>query len=274
MKDKKKHKYEAYKKNDAREDEEELLPTSQRTYLGAGSFVSSVPAAVDLDDGTDGEDGGSPLLNSPSFRAVEATVASTGWATRTFMSGCAILLPIFVTVTVTGWLVEAVDGIFSPVFKDIFGLQIFGIGFLTALVLIFLAGLFGQSWIGSVFVRISELVFEKVPLVTQVYSAAKQIGQAIDPKTENTAFKECVLIRHPRHGEYAIAFVTGECRLEGEGDLVIVYVPTNHMYVGDIYLLGREDVLRTNLTVGEGLEVVVSMGMAMPRNLSRRKPIM
>ena len=129
-----------------------------------------------------------------------------------------------------------------------------------------MAGLFGQSWIGSVFVRISELVFEKVPLVTQVYSAAKQIGQAIDPKTENTAFKECVLIRHP--------FVTGECRLEGEGDLVIVYVPTNHMYVGDIYLLGREDVLRTNLTVGEGLEVVVSMGMAMPRNLSRRKPIM
>ena len=120
------HKYEAYKKNDAREDEEELLPTSQRTYHGAGSFVSSVPAAVDLDDGTDGEDGGSPLLNSPSFRAVEATVASTGWATRTFMSGCAILLPIFVTVTVTGWLVEAVDGIFSPVFKDVFGLQIFG----------------------------------------------------------------------------------------------------------------------------------------------------
>ena len=57
--------------------------------------------------------------------------------------------------------------------------------------------------------------------------------------------QECVLIRHPRHGEYALAFVTGECYLEDQGVLTIVYVPTNHMYVGDIYMLQPQDVLKT-----------------------------
>ena len=81
------------------------------------------------------------------------------------------------------------------------------------------------------------MILFKVPFVTQIYSAAKQIGQAIDPTTETSAFKSCVLIRHPRHGEYALAFVTGETTLQDEGSLLIVYVPTNHAYVGDIYML-------------------------------------
>ena len=63
-------------------------------------------------------------------------------------------------------------------------------------------------------IRVSEWVLEKIPFVTQIYSAAKQIGQAIDPRTSSGAFQECVLIKHPRHGEYALAFVTGECRLQ------------------------------------------------------------
>ncbi len=89
-----------------------------------------------------------------------------------------------------------------------------GLGFLTAVLVIFCSGMLAQSWIGSLFVRMTELVFQKLPFVTVIYSAAKQIGQAIDPQSENAAFKECVLIRHPRHGEYALAFVTGECFLQ------------------------------------------------------------
>ena len=205
---------------------------------------------------------------SQVHEAVEAI--TTSWVSRTFMSGCAILLPVAITLVATSWLVEGVDALFSPLYKEMFGFQIFGLGFLTAIALIFVSGMLAQSWIGSVFVRISEFIFQKVPFVTMIYSAAKQIGQAIDPKSENAAFKECVLIKHPRHGEYALAFVTGECYLQENmvsRNLIIVYVPTNHMYVGDIFMLGPEDVIRTSLSVGEGLEIVVSMGMAMPKSL-------
>lgn len=48
-------------------------------------------------------------------------------------------------------------------------------------------------------------------------------------------------------------------------ELYSVYVPTNHIYVGDIFLLGREDVIHTNLSVREGLgdcTALLSLGVA------------
>ena len=36
-------------------------------------------------------------------------------------------------------------------------------------------------------------------------------------------------------------------------ELFSVYVPTNHIYVGDIFLLGKEDIIHTSLSVREGL---------------------
>ncbi len=72
-------------------------------------------------------------------------------------------------------------------------------------------------------------------------------------------------------------------------ELYSVYVPTNHIYVGDIFLLGKEDIIHTNLSVrfagcnqicwcwlyrlhiecyATAAEIVVSVGMALPRNLS------
>lgn len=39
----------------------------------------------------------------------------------------------------------------------------------------------------------------------------------MNPAAENTAaFRECVIIRHPRRGEYAFAFITGQCTLHGD----------------------------------------------------------
>lgn len=68
--------------------------------------------------------------------------------------------------------------------------------------------------------------------------------------------RECVLIRHPRHGEYAFGFITGQTKMttpEGELELFSVYVPTNHVYVGDIFLLAAPDIIRHNLSVREGI---------------------
>ena len=47
---------------------------------------------------------------------------------------------------------------------------------------------------------------------------------------------------------------------QGESKLYSVYVPTNHVYVGDIFLLTSEDIIKPHLSVREGLEIVVSVG--------------
>ncbi|XP_022841880.1 uncharacterized protein LOC111365554 [Olea europaea var. sylvestris] len=55
-------------------------------------------------------------------------------------------------------------------------------------------------------------------------------------------------------------------------ELCCVYVPTNHLYIGDIFLVNANDVIRPNLSVREGIEIVVSGGMSMPQILSTLDP--
>ncbi|MBA0846732.1 hypothetical protein Goshw_006344, partial [Gossypium schwendimanii] len=54
----------------------------------------------------------------------------------------------------------------------------------------------------------------------------------------------------------------------GEEELCCVFVPTNHLYLGDIFLINAKDVIRLNLSVREGIEIVISGGMSMPQILS------
>ena len=122
------------------------------------------------------------------------------------------------------------------------------------------------------------MVLLKIPFASSVYSASKQVSVAIHPSSDSAAFREFVVVRHPRKGEYAFGFITGEVSLEdappeqlrgtrtegGRAALCTVYVPTNHVYVGDVFLLSPDDIIRTNISVSEGLEIVVSMGMSCP----------
>lgn len=76
----------------------------------------------------------------------------------------------------------------------------------------------------------------------------------------SNAFKEVAIIKHPREGEYALGFITSNVVLqtsEGEEELSCVYVPTNHLYLGDIFLINSKDVIRPNLSVREGIGMVV-----------------
>ncbi|KAI3906667.1 hypothetical protein MKW92_013810 [Papaver armeniacum] len=115
------------------------------------------------------------------------------------------------------------------------------------------------------------MVYQRMPFVRHIYNASKQISSAISPDQNTQAFKEVAIIRHPRIGEYAFGFITSSLVLQnysGEEELFCVYVPTNHLYLGDIFLVNCKDVIRPNLSVREGIEIVVSGGMSMPQILS------
>ncbi|XP_024395456.1 protein LIKE COV 1 isoform X1 [Physcomitrium patens] len=191
----------------------------------------------------------------------------SNWASKKFMSGCVILLPIAVTFYITWWFIQFFDSFFSPVY-DYLGIHVFGLGFVTSFAFIFLVGVFGASWIGTSVITVGEWFIKRMPLVKQVYSASKQISAAISPDQNTQAFKEVAIIRHPRIGEYAFGFITSTLVLQnesGDEELCSIYVPTNHLYIGDIFLVNSKDVIRPSLSVREGIEIVVSGGMSMPQ---------
>ncbi|KAK4280891.1 hypothetical protein QN277_012450 [Acacia crassicarpa] len=196
------------------------------------------------------------------------------WASKKFMTGCVILFPIAITFYITWWFIHFVDGFFSPIYAQL-GIDIFGLGFVTSITFLFLVGVFMSSWLGASVLGLGEWFIKRMPLVRHIYSASKQISAAISPDQNTQAFKEVAIIRHPRVGEYAFGFITSSVVLQnysGEEELCCVYVPTNHLYIGDIFLVNTNDVFRPNLSVREGIEIVVSGGMSMPQILSTLDP--
>ncbi|KAL8136986.1 hypothetical protein V2J09_002987 [Rumex salicifolius] len=190
------------------------------------------------------------------------------WASKKFMTGCVILFPIAVTFYITWWFIRLVDGFFSPIYAQL-GISL---GFVTSITFIFLVGIFTSSWLGASVLGIGEWFIKRMPFVRHIYNASKQISAAISPDQNTQAFKEVAIIRHPRIGEYAFGFITswvtlqyiilysinllmysGDMSYSGEEDLCCVYVPTNHLYIGDIFLVNSNDILRPNLSVREAI---------------------
>ncbi|KAF7148354.1 hypothetical protein RHSIM_Rhsim03G0240400 [Rhododendron simsii] len=220
-------------------------------------------------------------------------IVSYSWPLRSV-----ILFPIAVTFYITWWFIRFVDGFFSPIYAQL-GINIFGknihmmevvktgqsfqykvtllacLGFVTSITFIFLVGVFMSSWLGTSVLSLGEWFIKRMPFVRHIYSASKQISAAISPDQNSQAFKEVAIIRHPRIGEYAFGFITSSVVLQnysGDEELCCVYVPTNHLYIGDIFLVNSKDVIRPNLSVREGIEIVISGGMSMPQILSTLDP--
>ncbi|CAK9313828.1 unnamed protein product [Citrullus colocynthis] len=208
-----------------------------------------------------------PSPNSSTRKACYAVLQS--WVSKKFMTGCVVLFPVAITFFITWWFVQFVDSFFSPLYARL-GINIFGLGFVSSLIFIFFVGLFASSWMGATVFWLGEWFIKKMPFVKHIYSASKQISAAISPDQSTTAFKEVAIIRHPRIGEYAIGFITSSVVLQMNGyeELCSVYVPTNHLYIGDVFLIKSEDIIRPNLSIREAIEIIVSVGMTMPQVIS------
>ncbi|XAR73246.1 hypothetical protein NMG60_11007154 [Bertholletia excelsa] len=233
---------------------------------------TSVPLSQSVSDCEDPED---PVKSPPSSPDSSTRKACCfvlqSWVSKKFMTGCVVLFPVAVTFFVTWWFIQFVDGFFSPLYDQL-GIDIFGLGFVTSLLFVFLVGVFVSSWLGATVFWIGEWIIKRMPFVKHIYSASKQISAAISPDQNTTAFKEVAIIRHPRVGEYAFGFITSCVTLQkddGDEELCSVFVPTNHLYIGDILLVNSKDVIRPNLSIREGIEIIVSGGMTMPQRIAQ-----
>ena len=47
-------------------------------------------------------------------------------------------------------------------------------------------------------------------------------------------------------------------------------MPTNHLYVGDVVVLPVSDVIETDLSVEDGMSLMLSAGASVPRVVSER----
>jgi uncharacterized membrane protein len=196
------------------------------------------------------------------------------WFKVRFITGFFVTVPVVLTAYVLWIFYREVDGIFSPIFEQIVGHHVAGLGFLTAVVIIFLVGLIATNVVGRRVLYWGETLLRRIPIFGRVYPAVKDLIEAFSPQ-RRSGFREFVIVEHPREGVYTYGFRTGEVRVEGTKPekLVTVYVPTNHLYLGDIILVPREEIVPTGLTIEDGIRIILSAGTAAPRRIAAPTPM-
>ncbi len=183
------------------------------------------------------------------------------------IAGLVVTVPIGLTIWIFVWLFTEIDKLLQPVIKAIFGHEIIGVGFGVIVVLVFIVGTIATNVIGKRIVHWSESLLEKVPITRTIYVAIKQIAQSFsDP--QKPRFMQVVLIEFPVKGMKTIAFITNEEKDKSGKKFFNVFIPTALNPTGGfVEIVREEDIIRTNLSVEEGLKMAISAGSMSPQGL-------
>jgi len=194
------------------------------------------------------------------------------WFRRSFIAGFFVTVPLFITIAAFIWIFGIVDGLTSPFYERLLGRQVPGLGILTTAVGVMLVGAFATNVIGRRILQRADSYLLRVPVFRTIYAPVKQLAVAFSPDNE-FGFKRVVLVQDGATA--SLGFLTREFTVDrGKGmeEMVAVYVPTNHLYLGDIVICERARASFPDITVEEGLRIFLTGGMALPpriRNTDR-----
>lgn len=180
------------------------------------------------------------------------------------LTGILVVVPLGLTVLVLRFFFNMVDGILQPALKTAFGRAMPGLGLLLTVILLYGIGLLASWVLGRRLIHWGESLLKRIPLVKNVYTAAKQVVETLSlPKGQ--AFKRVVLIEFPRPGLWVVGFVTGEVYNSDGQKLIKLFIPTTpNPTSGYLELVPEDQVRETTLTVEEGIKMLVSGGIISP----------
>lgn len=191
---------------------------------------------------------------------------------RNLIAGLAVSLPILVTFVIIRWLIELADSalaLLPPQLQPdaLFGSHIPGIGVVLALIVLILIGALTTNMVGNHLMRWVDTLLARVPVVRSIYGAMRQLMDAVLGKG-GRAFRQVVLVSFPQDGQWTIGFVTGETSLPvpGESPKVAVFVATTpNPTSGWLLFVSESELIPLDISVEEGMKVVVSGGMLGPK---------
>ncbi|HEX3703217.1 MAG TPA: DUF502 domain-containing protein [Vicinamibacterales bacterium] len=187
------------------------------------------------------------------------------WLRRSFIAGFFVTVPLFITVAALVWLFTIVDGFTTPLYDKLLGRRIPGLGTASTALAIIMVGAFAKNVIGRRVLQRTEGYLLRVPVFRSIYAPVRQLVAAFSPDNES-GFKRVVMIEDAKRG-YALGFLTKEFSVDrgaGPEPLIAVYVPTNHLYLGDIVICERDRASFPDITVEEGISIFLTGGMALP----------
>ena len=198
---------------------------------------------------------------------------------RIIVAGLLVWLPLGVTIFIIRLLLDLLGQTYNiiPEFlrpENLLGFSIPGFEILLSVIIIFGTGLIAANFIGRSLVDWWESFLDKIPLVRNIYSPLKKFAELV--LTDQTqAFTKVLLIEYPRKGLYSLCFQTsnnlGEIETKSGKDVVCVFVPTTpNPTSGLILMVPQEDVIELDMSVEDGLKMIISLGVVVPGEHSNK----
>lgn len=190
------------------------------------------------------------------------------------IAGLLVWMPLGITFLVVKAIVGFLDKtlLLLPVQyqpQALIGFDIPGLGVLLAVILVLTTGMIVANLLGRRMIAAWESLLARIPLVRNLYAGVKQIVEAV-LATDGKSFSKVLLVEYPRKGVWSLAFLTskslGEVQEKTEKDVVSVFIPTTpNPTSGFVLMVPEHEVIELNMTVEEGLKMIISMGVVVPR---------
>ncbi len=193
-----------------------------------------------------------------------------------FLAGILVTAPISITIYVTWGFLKFLDHKITPFIPAQYNpntylpVDIPGLGLIIAVVFFIVVGWFTRNFLGRLLVRVSEYIVERLPVISTIYGAIKQIFETV-MASQSDAFKEVVMFEYPRKGIWVVGFVTGRTKGEvqalTETETVNVFLPTTpNPTSGFLLFIPKKDLKFMKMSVEEGIKMIVSGGIITPES--------
>ena len=190
------------------------------------------------------------------------------------LTGILVVAPISITFYLAWIFIKFVDARVTPLIPLKYNPETYlpfalpGLGLIILVVALIVVGASTAGFFGRLWMRVSEQILARMPVIRSVYGAVKQILETVLAQQSN-AFREAVLVEYPRRGIWAIAFITG--RTEGEvqnvteEECINIFLPTTpNPTSGFLLFVPKADLVPLDMGVEEAIKMVISGGIVTP----------
>jgi len=199
---------------------------------------------------------------------------------KNLIAGLLVTIPAGLTYMILSFVITRVDKAMAPAIQGIFGQQglqlmeewhIPGMGFLLLALFIIGVGLVGTNFIGKKIVATGERILHKIPVVRVIYTSIKKVVDTLS-LTDTASFQKMVLITYPREPLKTLGIVccnTPEDIKNATGEKMLnIFVPTSpNPTTGFLFMVPEKDAVAMDMSVEEGLKMIISFGMTNPEVL-------
>jgi uncharacterized membrane protein len=191
-----------------------------------------------------------------------------------FVTGVATLLPLSVTIFVFWFIIVRLGNLFHPFFGMhpwLSRLPEWGAtlaGFALFIVIVLLTGWIASGLIGRLTLGWLDRVLKRVPIVKSIYTSARQLTDAVF--VDRSSLRKTVIAEYPRHGVFAVGFLTSDDRLtlaDGRKALFVFFPTAPNPTSGWLALIPEAEITETSMSIEEGLKLVVSGGVIRPGDI-------